>query len=137
MNEFLYLHVNKKYIQQPQLISQSICLTNVSDKYNDKTRAIDIRSAQLQVLDINLFKVSLILIFIKQYKQEVNDDLSVCLNQCRTSIAQTFLNLSQGNGVTTTPDEAPYEHVSRRCTYPNLITVALPQLEMSRFGKVK
>ena len=76
-----------------QLISQSISLINVSDKYNNKTRAIDIGSAQLYVLEINSLKVSLILIFTKQCKQKANDDSNVCQNQRRISIVQMFQNI--------------------------------------------
>lgn len=43
-------------------------------------------------LDVYLFTLYLILTFTKQDEQEVGDDLNVCVNERRLSIAWMFLN---------------------------------------------
>lgn len=43
-------------------------------------------------LDIYLFKLYLMLKFTKQYKQEVDDELSIFVDEYRPSIAWIFLD---------------------------------------------
>ena len=44
------LCMSAKNIQYFYIISQGICLINVNSRYNNNTRAVDVRSAQLYVL---------------------------------------------------------------------------------------
>ena len=66
----------------------------------------------------------------KHLKQEVNEDLRVCVNErspCGLSITGDIINVtsSKGNDITTLNREVPCELLSRNCFYcPNLITVA-------------
>ena len=64
---------------------------------------------------------SLAKFYIAKYlKQEVDDDLSVCMDECSLSVS-----LSKGNDVTTCIGEVSYGLLTRSCVYcPKLITVA-------------
>ena len=53
---------------------------------------LTLRSMQLYVLKHLLFKFYFKLTFTKQFKEETDDDLSICLDECRPSITWIFLN---------------------------------------------
>ena len=84
----------------------------------------------------HLFFLQNLLNFIitKYLKQEVDDDLSICVDErspCGLCITRD-VTLSKGNDVTTPYGEVPYGPLSRCCFYcPNLITV-----ETKRFVKL-
>ena len=70
-------------------------------------------------------------IITKYWKQEVDDDLSVCMDErspCGLSITGDIkiyqCHVIKGNEVTTPTGEVPYRLLSQSCFYcPNLITV--------------
>ena len=51
-----------------------------------------LRSMQLYGLKHLLFKFYFKLTFPEQFKEEIDDDLSICLDECRPSITWIFLN---------------------------------------------